>query len=334
MFAEDNHFADCPQFFELSDPSVCVGLRDLLERFYGGVFPSPPDIKLIGGANINSGNFLVGGHYLKTLTIGPNIDYVDMFPVLAESLRAAGLPAARFVKNDNGDSITYYAGPTGQKLCLFIQEFIDAQFYSGSINELEAGIEMLTRIPMAVSQLIPTPGQSRHYRDWKPIEIIESVEPLLGRHAGSISAFDEFILRFFPIAKRVVKGNLVGDLDTSHLNHVDLHPHNLLMKNSRPAAVLDLESFWAIPAEVSIGFALFKLARKTVSKGFLKPDEIRSIFKMAGFDTQSLLAFAQLEIARRFLTICKLHYLDKNFLWDKDIFKQAYSFAEADTLLG
>lgn len=332
LFFEDNHVGDKPSFSVLADANLVMTLQTLVMTHYSKLFPRPPEVKVIGGANINSGNFLVDGFYLKTLALGPQNDYVEMFPEIAESLRANDIPSANFLLNDANRPICFYTTPEGKKACLYLQEFIDAPFYAGTRAELEACIEMIKKLPMAVSHFKPTPGQARYYRDWKPHEVIQTLEPLVKATEANPSEFDKIVLQFFPAAKTVIQTLFTENLTLDKLNHIDLHPHNLLMKENRVAAVLDLESFWAVPENVSVGFALFKLGRKGVSKKYLKVEDVARLLRK-NFETNRLLPFAQLEIARRFLTVAKLHYVDNDVKWDADIFKQANAFAEANLLL-
>jgi hypothetical protein len=330
LFFQDSHYEDIPTFGE---PSAILlkQLRELALLHFKSKLKPRPTVKVINGANINSGNFLIDDFYLKIFTLSDRLDYVETFPAIVECLHKAGLPTARFVLSDAGYPVTLYTNLMGKRSCIYLQECVEGHYFTGTMGEIKACLSLLQQLPIAVEELLPTVGQRAVYGSWDPQKLLAHLEPRVLEAQAAPNEFDVTAAHHWETAKDIVCSSFRADIRLDKLNHIDLHPHNLLMKGSRVACVLDLESFWAIPPEMSIGFALFKLGRKSVSKGHLSADEVKSLFKQE-FDTSTLLPFAQFEIARRFLTILKLHYIDNDFRWDADINKQANSFAEVRKL--
>ena len=121
-------------------------------------------------------------------------------------------------------------------------------------------------------------------------------------------------------------------LKTSNLHHYDLHPHNLIFKEDELVALVDLESVLRIQKEVCESFALYKLGRKSISKGLLSLDEFKEIANQKGFSLQELKPFIQAEILRRLLLILDLHFVRNNSRWNADFPKHLNSLKEIDLM--
>lgn len=123
--------------------------------------------------------------------------------------------------------------------------------------------------------------------------------------------------------------------------HGDLHPHNILMRNSKLSAFLDLESIVSAPLKVGIAFSLFKLLRQyIVVEGVdALPRALDhfyiSLTRELGNKHLSyidLAFFAKAEVLRRIGIILDLTINEDNKVWNKVLSLQINSLREIDFL--
>jgi hypothetical protein len=105
------------------------------------------------------------------------------------------------------------------------------------------------------------------------------------------------------------------------LCHIDLHPHNILVKNRKIVLILDLESIRPCWKIASIGFSIFKLLRNyavqlqdTSSLKKLREEIYTELVNTGVLNREDLLLLplgARLENVKRFLTVVQNH---ENFL--------------------
>jgi hypothetical protein len=130
------------------------------------------------------------------------------------------------------------------------------------------------------------------------------------------------------------------------LLHLDLHPHNMIMKNSRVGAFIDLDSLMLGPINVMVGFSAFKLVRQAVCERIslpeIEPTELlgsyldgvyRNLTKLEVDRTQISL-FAYAEVCRRIALIFRLNLVDNNSLWNHVLDIQIRRLLEIEILFG
>ena len=123
--------------------------------------------------------------------------------------------------------------------------------------------------------------------------------------------------------------------------HGDLHPHNILMKNCKLSAFLDLESIVSAPLNVGIAFSTFKLLRQyIVEEGtdalpravdYFHRSLTRELGK-ANLSYNDLAFFAKAEVLRRIGIILDLSINEDNIVWNNVLPIQINSLREIDFL--
>lgn len=105
--------------------------------------------------------------------------------------------------------------------------------------------------------------------------------------------------------------------------HGDLHPHNLLMRGSEVAAIIDVDSLVVAPYPVACGFARYKLVRQAASAGgdpvalgLAFAQSLRMFGPRQYLDDGALRDGAQAEVLRRLLLVLRLHYREGNSRWN------------------
>lgn len=331
LFFEDNHFADNPKF-EIADHKTSEELRNHLAKSYPTLPLQDQDVFSIEGSNINSGNFKVGNHYVKTITHNNDKDYVNQFPSLSESLNNKGIPCFSFVTNVDNEPISNLEFE-GKKIFVFVQEYYDGSFFTGDLNELEQMIELIESLKDFKPDLKSSKTLSP-YKNWEPEEILKNVLSAKSESSTIICDFFDDNRELILKAKdNVLEVKQKLKNKETQFCHIDLHPHNIMFRNGKIASLLDLESFQNIQPEVAYSFAFFKLARKCISKGH-SIEEVKNIFKVKNLNFVEVADYATLEAFRRTLFILELAYVKKDTRWASDLKKQIYSLKEIPAIFG
>ncbi len=316
LFGPDNHTPSAAQLVP-APPEDVRRIHDLLRGAYASRFRSPPEVSRIGGPGINSSNFRVGDSYLKILPSTASATVFEL-PRISGALREGGIPVASFAGNDRGEPITRNADGT----FAYLQPFAAADYFPGTKAALGDLLPTLHAFRTALRELDPIPAQREPYASWAPAPILEEVA---ARVRNPPSEFDRAVADVLPRVHAICAGG--GEPPPSGLQHLDLHPHNLLYRNDELAAVIDLESFRVIAYETSVAFALFKLGRKAIVREAL---DLAGFKRVAGasFDLPALAPFAEREVARRLTVIFELHYLRGDPRWDSDLAKHRAGLEE------
>lgn len=329
-FQKDNHAINEPVFIPVAR-EIRSGVLELIRSHYPGLVKDEVPIEVFEGPNISSTNYRVGKFYLKILLRKPGQEHVFAFPQLALKLKAAGIPVGDFIQNKDGEFISekdYFA---------YVQKFIRGQFYSGSLEEFNAMVDVLKQLEGAlVGYRLAAVQRTAYVDSWVPLETLPAVSEILRDKklpSESTDGFDllvaEHIGAALEIAKRYEEEKQSWNF--GELYHLDLHPHNLLFEKGKLKAVLDYEAFQAIPQQMSVGFALFKLGRKSISLKRMSIEQFKQLTERR-FHLPELHAYVQIELVRRITIILKRHYLERNNILDSDLVKQIRGLKEIDLM--
>lgn len=321
LFAPDHHARDMP-----AQSPAPQDRQELIARLVHTNYSAlgvPPDAPVftIEAANLNSANYRVGDYCFKLMNAPADAASLLLLPEIADRVRALGLPAAEFLRTDDGARIGT-AALDEKKVCFYLQPFLAGTYYSGRSIEFDAILRLLTRFAEApLTGLAIGIQQAEPYRSWRPHALAAAIANALNqRRAGVMSEFDRkaeaAIETLGPYAEQA--DALVQNMHVEGLAHFDLHPHNLLFRNDELLAVLDLESFRQAPMETAIGFALFKLGRKAIAAGHLTLLEFRAQAS-ARFELPRLRPYVMAEITRRVYSILNQHYLLGRPGWNADL---------------
>ena len=322
----DNHTPDIPEYTRATPNDVGL-VKKLLHINY----PNIPitRIQFIGKVNINSKNFRVGQYYVKIIKAYPGAEITLKVPLLHTLMRQAKIPLPAFVPNNHAQTVSIFPEETRSQYYFYVQRFIDAHFYTGMQTEFEIAMRILKRQKGIFSSIDINDWPKKPYQNWTAHIIFEKILSL----PEDNSPFDKLVRPEVPAFIKQAKGfdQTYPILNFSQLHHFDLHPHNFLFRNKVLHAVLDLESISVVPYEIATAFNIYKLARKSIATHNMTLDEVR---KVAGtfFNLEYLRPFAIYELVRRLGVVLKLHYLEKNKVWDQDLLKHMIGLHEVDLI--
>lgn len=351
MFEPDLFSDPRPAFVAAS--SVDSGaVRQVLARDYPALGAAAGPVRQSGSIEVNSNNFLVetstgcfvAKRWPKAATEAEAATRTRQAE-LANWLAGEGIPLPRILPASTGAIVVEQSG---HDWC--VMEYVEGGYFSGHGNELlEAGRAMvrlflaLARLPGKLDggHVIAPPGpasldfmqrleQARNR--WAEI-FGASCAQLLADSWDQISADLASIVRPSSLAARY------------HNCHIDLHPHNILMRDGRLMAILDFGSFARAARAAIVAFNLFKLARQaavarggSVEEADLRSqldaviDEMMKHGLLDGDMRGRLALHAKAEIMRRLLLILSLGYEKNNRDWIHVLPVQINALSEADAV--
>jgi len=129
------------------------------------------------------------------------------------------------------------------------------------------------------------------------------------------------------------------------LCHIDMHPHNLIVRDGRVVAILDYASYLTAPVEVMIAFNVFKLLRQSAAimgREFDKSvvanmcHRVIDVLSTAGLiskhNFERMAFLAKVEIMRRLLLIIRLTLEQGDCSWNHVLPVQIAALTEAEIL--
>lgn len=350
-FFKPDIFSNSKPIFSIASPENNVLATATVASFYAQIGKISSSIYQNGGLEINSNNFLfyVGdcGYVLKRgkFKAEKDLTTVSTQVELAGWLLAQGLEFPEIIFSENSNSKLVVDG----HYYWYLMYFIDADFFSGASYEfLNAGKSMarlfcsLAEVPknLIVGRQILPPAQDS-------LDIVEATEnckkkwPLL--FGESTYLLEESWGHIRDTLEETIQ--LESEMTESiGLCHMDLHPHNLLMQESKVSAILDFGSLVQAPIYSSIAFNLFKLARQAIvlkNGDYFDSDFInQKNIVISGFLAKELIPenadlekYAKVEIMRRLLLILQLNIENNNSDWNHVLPIQINALKEAELSL-
>jgi len=340
--------------FTLCSRDKFAEIKNIILCFYYDLGGLGEKILQSGSLEINSNNFLLkigGKEYIlkRILSCGDDISRKRSQAVLVNWLVEKEIKIPLIVKSiKNGELIVENQGAVW---CL--SEFVDGEYFSGKGNELlDAGqnfihlFGLLKNYNVAneffVSNVIVTPYGIPENLFSKILEGKRNWVKLLGRKNADLLETSWDILV-----------HDVGDIDAAYdylvsnrgLCHIDLHPHNILVKNHKIVSILDFESFVYAPIESAVYFNIFKLARQTVVAGGgssniktvkdvvrLMLDELRKNKIVNSIESGHVILMTKVEVFRRIIYILDNCFVKKNSTWNHVLPIQISALKEIEAL--
>lgn len=305
---------------------------DLVQKYYdlGLKFEN---FQLIGETNINALNFKCSEFYIKIIPHAYNKKFVKGFPDIVGELKRINIPCSSFLANNKGAHITELETKTPLYIC--VQHFVHGAYYSGTLEQFEASLELLKKL-----RLFSLPSASYHrkskfinYQPFKQYDfILQVIEKM-----QIFDEFDSIVLKNKNYITEILKiiTPFLQKLNTSQVNklrHQDLHPYNVIFSQSKLQALVDLESFNIERQEITEAFAIYKLGRKSIAKKLLTIEQFQHTCSKYGFQLSEYKKFVQLEIISRVLLILELHYLKNNTEWDTDLEQHLSALREIELM--
>lgn len=322
LFFPDDHSGDRPVAVP-ADSAVRETVLGWLAATHPGLEPAGAPVERIDAPSVGASSYRVGAHYVKVLRQRPSDADVRSMRRIAAALRHAGVPMEEPILDASEAPISDVVLSDGTPAHLYVQRFVEGGYFDGTVEQLAAFLPALYAIGPALREIVATPSQRAAYGEWRPAEVLGRVTAILDARAaaGTLDAFDELVREHLPLHARTVAEYDPAEVRSSTLHHVDLHPHNLIFGSGALRAIVDFGGFQAVPDEIAIGFALYKLGRKGMSLGRLAPGDLRSLVG-ARSELSTLARAACIEITRRATIVLGLHYLGGDGAWDRDVRKQ------------
>ncbi len=295
-------------------------------------------IEDIGRVDANSLNFKLG--YDAGVAL---LKVVLRFDVLAELdrqvgmcrwLAAAGIPAANVIPSDGGTDLIEL--DVGIPCKAYLQTFVDGNYFSGAASEIAPVATAIGELMMCLTDL-PDHLQLRRsrpaYFEDRERKIFSYIREMRSRWPDVFGPENAVILeaswdRVAEAFAEVTAAEAQLCSMPQQVTHYDLHPHNMLLANSKITAFLDFDACYRIPAEIGIGFAASKLLkriavarRENSRQGTLYGDACcffdalhRSNPKHAS-ERPLLRLCAKAETLRRLISVCSRSIAGKEQVW-------------------
>lgn len=332
LFFLDDHAADLPTSTP-ADPEARRTILGLLEISHPRLVRGDPAVEVMHGPSVGARSYRVGDHFVKVLTRPAAVDQARLIAPITAALGAAGIPIEPPVPGATGAPVSEVELAGTGRAYLYVQRFVDGGFFDGTTAQLEAMLPALYGMGPALRAVAPVPSQRTAYEGWEPLPVLKAVATAIERRSasGQMDGFDELVREHLPVHLRTAETYDAAEVRSTTLHHFDLHPHNLLFRSGALTSVLDLGGFHAVPDDLAIGFAFYKLGRKGVSLGRMAPADVRTLARRRS-DMRVLSRLARIEVTRRASVVLGLHYIEGNTEWDRDVRKQMVGPREIDAL--
>ena len=302
------------------------------------------------GIEINSNNFLLKGqdksYILKKINKEEDLDLINKQLQLTNWLNTQNIPIPKVISPNNSLSTVV----TNNDNSYYLMEFIDGLYYEGVQNSLKNSVEVIIDLFETLESVPNKLNFDKKKIEYclssfkKKIVEAESIKTKWKKIFGSNykilnSSWHKIRSTVDLLLEREVEFNS----SPRGLCHIDLHPHNILMRNDRILGVLDSASFLDSSINTSISFSLFKLARQTavfdrnntnIDDIFPKLKDAYKTFAKKGYldDPKDFLFYSQVEIIRRILLIIELNILENNKDWNNILPVQISALYESEFL--
>ena len=295
------------------------------------------------GQEINSNNYRLKLADGKVVVLKASATQASSsYRGISEHFVKNGIPVPRQIPIDKN---VYEISYDGFKWSL--SEFVDGEYFSGRIVELQNLALLLAKLLHMVGnvpkindiQAWDCPSFSAQSDLLDEVTKREADWPLLFGNDGASFLRSKWkkLYQYWSVLS-----NHPPDLSWEGIMHFDLHPHNILCRDKKIAALLDLDSFWRGPLGVAIAFGGLKLCRQTVvyQRTSVRAAAVGKRFvQVLAKNLQHLpikeLEFsrlAHLEVFRRIFLIMGLNFYHGNSEWNHVLPIQIGHLSEAEKL--
>jgi|APSaa5957512493_1039668.scaffolds.fasta_scaffold11917_3 aminoglycoside phosphotransferase (APT) family kinase protein len=357
-----------PDIFSQSEPvysDVDVSIRGeltaVVSDHYAHLELKVIDVRKSGEIEINSSNFLVKtdkGTYLLKLFQQLAVDVAGIEQrellekqyALMDWLHGQEVPSPWAIEA----STHKYVCDIDSKRSAVLMSFVPGSYFSGaqeSVHTVGDAVGRMHAVLKSIPEDLQLTGEIPSVTLEEKAIFTAMVE---NRHTeqGILSAEHQALLaknKYFlsTIWDEVLDHEQTYFQSPRGLQHIDLHPHNILMNGSQVAAFLDFDSLKLGPLKSMLGFSAFKLLRQVVcasgnSLQVVEQRELVNIYCDAIFvhlpelrsDLKSISLFAYAEVCRRISSIFKLNIVDNNPQWNHVLEIQIAGLKEIESLFG
>jgi len=302
------------------------------------------------GIEINSNNFFLKGqdksYILKKLNKEEDLDLINKQLQLTNWLNTQNIPIPKVISPNNSLSPVV----THNDNNYYLMEFLDGLYYEGFQNSLQNSFEVILDLFKTLESAPKIFKFNQNKIEYcfssftKTIEEAESVKSKWKKIFGSnYEILNSSWHKIRSTVDLLLEREDEFNSSSRGLCHIDLHPHNILMRKDRILGVLDFASLLDSSINTSISFSLFKLARQAavyeknntnIESIFPKLIEAYKLFTIRGYldDPKDFLFYSQVEIIRRLLLIVELNINHNNKDWNNILPVQISALYESEFL--
>ena len=332
-------FTEVKPNFINTEKKIHHDLENIFENFYIGLDAKIRKIKKSKGIEINSNNFLIETNkdsYLLKLFSGINEcdkKYLEKQYSFVAWIYDNKLPCPRPIKN----KYQKYICDIGNKRFACLMTYIDGSFFPGidayNIREIGETVGKFHCIlNSAPKELMP----KKKYTHLSQLDL-ENFNEVVSMSGEKLFFFTDsqrnmllsnrdFLVEIW---ERVLGGQEEFINSEQGLVHIDIHPHNIIMRNGKISAFLDFDSLMRGPFKMMFSFSAYKLLRQVVfrdiKRNFLKGmykyvdeylDGVYRYYPDLKAEKKHMAIFAYTEICRRIAIILKLNIQEGNSKWN------------------
>jgi len=335
---QPDRFSDAAPHYRVADAGTVTEVEQLINQHYNRQIGRITGIEQHGGAEINSKNFKIHAeHGLFLLKkspgakIGSNIELdlgreLELLTWLAER----GHPVPSPVAADDG-VLHVQKGDTAWHL----MSFVEGNYFSGTAGMISPIGEAIGRLHRDLGRIPDALIPDKQLPDTRAMDadIFLRIERTSVNWSALFGDTDAAIIRAnWPL---IMETNDALEERWDELQetprqpaHIDLHPHNIIMRGNDVASILDFDSCMMAPVTRVVGFAAYKLMRQACVNGNSKsrndPEKSAATFLEALFrgfamsnrDRRLLPLQAKAEVMRRLALILRLNFEDQDFNWN------------------
>lgn len=287
-------------------------------------------IECSGTFGINSSNFRIQLKdkviLLKKWSKNVSIEQVNSILELMTWLSEQSFPLPKPTFFNNGNKIVFFDNNLWS-----IFPFISGDYFSGKNNEIEIIAKLIgelnTFLIDAPSNLNLESGPNHlTNQDNEIIDFIEKDIDNWGYVFGEVNS--DLLKQHWSFIRstwdKLYEGNINPGL--SMLTHFDLHPHNILIRDSQVTSILDFESCKTMPICYSLAYSGLKLCRQAiVNNGDIKIassigkkyiEILSANFHYIDPYVSNFVDYANIETMRRLCVIFKTNIEEKSAKWN------------------
>jgi Ser/Thr protein kinase RdoA (MazF antagonist) len=306
VFPPDLFSDPVPRFWAV-EQDVGTRILSMLETRYPRLGPFGPVLRC-GEIGINSKNFRVegGGQPLIVKETSASVGETGAAVRFAEHVRRRGAPLPQIFSGASGDLFTDWGGALW-----YVMESVEGSYFSGGHPQLQSAAVLLSKL-WSLRDINPEerPLRALPLLGSQDVATAES----FGRRLDEASALlgnreaDLLLPRWREIRASVetTTGQLMRDPPWIGVMHIDLHPHNIIIRTHGEAVALDADSFQTCAPAVALAFGAFKLLRQAATRCDTLPDAGTLLARLGGYESARLETLARSEILRRICIILRL----------------------------
>jgi thiamine kinase-like enzyme len=287
-------------------------------------------IECSGTFGINSSNFRIQLKdkvlLLKRWSKNVNFEQVNSILELMTWLSEQSVPLPKPTYFNNGNKIVCF-----DNYLWSVFPFISGDYFSGKNNEIEIIAEftgklntILINAPLGLN--VESGTKHLTIQDNEIIDLIEKDNDKWDYIFGEINS--SLLKQHWSFLRstwdKLYKANINPGL--SMLTHFDLHPHNILIRDSKVTSILDFESCRKMPICYSLAYSGLKLCRQAVvnngdtkiasSIGQKYVEILSANFSYIDPYISNFVDYANIETIRRLCVIFRTNIEEKSAKWN------------------